>query len=106
MESKLPDVPMAFNYAGRLFLIQKAGHKISAKADEPFSCGFCRKHYGEQERYSTLQAQAEDGTQVSFIFCGSCVQKATEDFPEIQQPKVERALAAKIEHDGATQRDM
>jgi hypothetical protein len=95
---------MTFNYAGRLFLIQQAAHKVSSRVDIPFTCGFCARYCGEQERYSTLTAQAEDGMEVSFIFCSACVGNAREESPNMQTPAVERALAAKIDRDGAVQR--
>jgi len=106
MESKLPPFLMSFNFAGRLYLIRQSGHKSAARGvDEPFSCGFCGRDYGEQERYSTLRAEAADGTEVAFIFCAPCCKNATEQFPDMKAPAVERALAAKIERDGAAPRE-
>jgi hypothetical protein len=102
MKSKLPALPMPFNFAGRLYLIRRFAHKISARVDEPFRCGLCGNDYGAQERYSTLTAEAEDGTQVSFISCLRCVKEAIEEFPDMEKPAIARALTAKIEHDGAT----
>jgi hypothetical protein len=101
MAPKLPHYPISLNFAGRLYLIKRSGHKISARADVPFTCGFCVRECDEHERYSTLKAEAEDGTQVSFIFCAPCVKKATDEFPNMAIPTVDRAIAAKIERDGA-----
>ena len=101
MTSHLPSVAVGFNFDGRLYLIRGSAHKISSLEHKDFECGFCGEEKAATDRYSMIKGESADGARVTFIFCHTCVQTAVQEYPNLEKPAVERAIARKIESDGA-----
>ena len=102
-----PIEPVRFTYRGRAVVMETFSMKLSALREEDFTCGFCRQRHDGAERYCAMSARidtaasAPDAVEAEFIFCYECVDRALSDFPGLANPAVPRAIAARIERDGA-----
>jgi hypothetical protein len=101
MASHVPSIAASFNCDGRLYLIRGSTHKVSSFEHKEFACGFCGQNQAATDRYVILKGESIDGARVTFIFCNACVQSAAAEFPNLEMPAVDRAIAKKIERDGA-----
>jgi hypothetical protein len=100
-------IGIPLNYAGRLFLVTSmTGGKGATELGAELVCCCCSKSCTEQDRYmKLLQAEAEDGVRVEFIFCGDCNYYSLKDLLDrVKLADVAKALVAKIERDGAQPR--
>ena len=70
-------VPIMFSYDNRLFLLSRVGTKVSARDDGAFSCSTCHSERDAQSPYTTIEAQAADGSDVRFKVCSDCRDKAS-----------------------------